>query len=109
MENAIRELRAVYGWTQADLAALIGVSRQSVNAIETGKYDPSLPIAFAIGRVFGLPIETIFSDGGDEPPEQQELPEGMLAADASAVGEPSDPSAEDRWDAGPSAEPDPVP
>lgn len=69
MDNAIRELRAVYGWTQAELAALIGVSRQSVNAIETGRYDPSLALAFAIGRVFGLPIETIFSDGmGDGTP-----------------------------------------
>lgn len=63
MDNAIRELRAVYGWTQAELAALIGVSRQSVNAIETGRYDPSLALAFSIARVFGLPIETIFSDG----------------------------------------------
>lgn len=70
MDNAIRELRAVYGWTQADLADLVGVSRQSVNAIESGKYDPSLPVAFAIARVFGLPIETIFSDGGDSDEDQ---------------------------------------
>lgn len=109
MENAIKELRAVYGWTQADLAALIGVSRQSVNAIETGKYDPSLPIAFAIGRVFGLPIETIFSDAGDEPPEEQELAEGSLAPDASALDARSDPPAEDRQGADRPAEPDPVP
>lgn len=108
MENAIRELRAVYGWTQADLAALIGVSRQSVNAIETGKYDPSLPIAFAIGRVFGLPIETIFSDGGDELPDEPAPPEGSLASNASELADASGTPGEAGLDAGPPAKQDPV-
>lgn len=63
MENRLRVLRAERGWSQADLAGQLDVSRQSVNAIETGKYDPSLPLAFRIARLFGVPIETIFSDG----------------------------------------------
>lgn len=63
MMNRLRDLRAQRGWSQADLADRLGVSRQSVNAIETGKYDPSLPLAFKIARVFGQPIEAIFSDG----------------------------------------------
>ena len=60
MKNRIRELRAERGWSQADLAQQLDVSRQSVNAIETGRYDPSLPLAFAIARLFQLPIESIF-------------------------------------------------
>lgn len=60
MKNRIRVLRAEKGWTQADLAKLLDVSRNSVNAIENGKYDPSLPLAFRIGEVFGLRIEEIF-------------------------------------------------
>ncbi len=60
MKNALRELRAERGWTQADLSAELGVSRQTVNAIETGKYDPSLPLAFRIATLFGRPIEAIF-------------------------------------------------
>ena len=60
MKNTIRELRAERGWSQAALADLLGVSRQTVNAIETGRYDPSLPLAFAIARLFQLPIESIF-------------------------------------------------
>ncbi len=55
-------LRAVRGWSQADLAEKLEVSRQSVNAIETGKYDPSLPLAFRIARLFGMGIEEIFED-----------------------------------------------
>lgn len=55
-------LRAERGWSQADLAEKLEVSRQSVNAIETGKYDPSLPLAFRIARLFGLGIEEIFED-----------------------------------------------
>jgi putative transcriptional regulator len=55
-------LRAERGWSQADLAERLEVSRQTVNAIETGKYDPSLPLAFKIARVFGLPIEAIFQE-----------------------------------------------
>ena len=62
MRNRLKVLRAERNWSQADLADKLDVSRQSVNAIETGKYDPSLPLAFKIARVFGLPIEQIFSD-----------------------------------------------
>ena len=60
MKNRIRVLRAERNWTQADLAAQLCVSRNSVNAIENGKYDPSLPLAFRIADVFGLRIEEIF-------------------------------------------------
>jgi putative transcriptional regulator len=60
MKNRIRVLRAEKGWTQADLAKLLDVSRNSVNAIENGKYDPSLPLAFRIADVFGMKIEEIF-------------------------------------------------
>ncbi|TNY27112.1 transcriptional regulator [Fulvimonas soli] len=56
----MRELRGEQGWSQADLAERLDVSRQTVNAIETGKYDPSLPLAFKIARLFGRPIEAIF-------------------------------------------------
>lgn len=70
MKNRLRLLRAERGWSQAELAELLGVSRQTVNAIETGKYDPSLPLAFAVSRVFGQPIEAIFDPGsaGDGKP-----------------------------------------
>ncbi len=61
MKNRLRVLRAERGWSQADLAQRLDVSRQSVNAIETGKYDPSLPLALRIGRLFELPVETIFT------------------------------------------------
>ena len=60
MKNTIRDLRTDRGWSQAHLAELLDVSRQTVNAIETGRYDPSLPLAFALARLFGQPIETIF-------------------------------------------------
>ncbi|PEQ12287.1 transcriptional regulator [Novosphingobium sp. PC22D] len=60
MNNRLKVLRAERGWSQQDLAGRIGVSRQSVNAIETGKYDPSLPLAFRIADVFEMPIEAIF-------------------------------------------------
>jgi putative transcriptional regulator len=60
MENRLRILRAERGWSQADLAERIEVSRQSVNAIETGKYDPSLPLAFRIAELFGRSIEDVF-------------------------------------------------
>ena len=60
MKNRLKVLRAERNWSQAELAAKIEVSRQSVNAIETGKYDPSLPLAFRIADVFGLKIEDIF-------------------------------------------------
>ncbi len=60
MKNRLKVLRAERDWNQQDLAEALGVSRQSVNAIETGKYDPSLPLAFRIADVFGMPIEAIF-------------------------------------------------
>ncbi len=62
VKNIIKALRAERGWSQAALADQLGVSRQSVNAIETGKYDPSLPLAFSIARLFGKSIEEIFED-----------------------------------------------
>ena len=62
MENRLKALRAERGWSQAELAERLDVSRQSVNAIEVGKYDPSLPLAFRIARLFGQPIEAIFLD-----------------------------------------------
>ena len=61
MKNRLKVLRAERDWSQSDLAGRLGVSRQSVNAIETGKYDPSLPLAFRIAELFELPIEAIFS------------------------------------------------
>lgn len=64
MKNRLRVLRAERAWSQADLAERLGVSRQTVNAIETGKYDPSLPLAFKIAKVFEQPIEQIFDDEG---------------------------------------------
>jgi putative transcriptional regulator len=63
VKNRLKVLRAERGWSQADLSARLEVSRQSVNAIETGKYDPSLPLAFKIARLFELPIEAIFEEG----------------------------------------------
>jgi putative transcriptional regulator len=62
MKNRIAALRAERAWTQADLAQRIGVSRQSINAIETGKFDPSLPVAFRLAKLFSLTIEDIFED-----------------------------------------------
>ena len=67
MKNRLRVLRAERQWSQADLATRLNVSRQTVNAIETGKYDPSLPLAFRIARVFGQTIEAIFE--AEEAPE----------------------------------------
>lgn len=65
MKNAIKELRADRGWSQAALADRLDVSRQTIISIENGKYDPSLPLAFKIARVFGQSIESIFDDGED--------------------------------------------
>lgn len=67
MTNRLRVLRAERRWSQADLAERLGVSRQTVNAIETGKYDPSLPLAFRIGRLFALKIEDVFFQPPDDP------------------------------------------
>lgn len=61
MKNLLRELRAERGWSQVQLAELLDVSRQTVIAIENGRYDPSLPLAFSISRLFQLPIESIFT------------------------------------------------
>ena len=66
MENRIRELRAVKRWSQADLADKLGVSRQTVNALETGKYDPSLPLAFKISKLFEMTLETLFTPEAEE-------------------------------------------
>ena len=63
VQNRLRVLRAERGWSQAELGGRIGVSRQAVNAIETGKHDPSLPLAFRLARLFGTSIEEIFDDG----------------------------------------------
>ncbi len=62
MKNRLRVLRAERQWSQGDLAERLGVSRQTVNALETGKYDPSLPLAFKIARLFGRAIEEVFDD-----------------------------------------------
>lgn len=62
MKNTLPALRAERAWTQADVAQRLGVSRQAINAIETGKFDPSLPVAFGLARLFGLAIEEIFVD-----------------------------------------------
>ena len=65
MRSRLKVLRAERNWSQADLADRLDVSRQSVNAIETGKYDPSLPLALRIGRLFDRPVEDIFIDAND--------------------------------------------
>jgi putative transcriptional regulator len=66
VNNRLRELRAVRRWSQADLADHLDVSRQTINAVETGRYDPSLPLAFKMAQLFGLPIESLFSPGADD-------------------------------------------
>ncbi|HEU5399082.1 MAG TPA: helix-turn-helix transcriptional regulator [Gammaproteobacteria bacterium] len=66
MKNRIHVLRAEKRWTQAELAARLNVSRQTINALETEKYDPSLELAFNIARLFGRPLEEIFLYGADE-------------------------------------------
>jgi len=65
MDNRLKVLRAERNWSQAELAVRLDVSRQAVNAIETGKHDPSLPLAFRIARLFKLTIEEVFDDGQD--------------------------------------------
>ena len=69
MKNRLKVLRAERDWSQAELGGRVGVSRQAVNAIETGKYDPSLPLAFKLARLFALPIEEIFNDDEGLRPE----------------------------------------
>ena len=65
MKNHLRELRGAREWSQSDLAGKLGVSRQTINAIETERYDPSLPLAFKLSRLFKLPIEKIFEQNGN--------------------------------------------
>ncbi len=65
MNNRLRELRAAKEWSQSDVAEKLGVSRQTVNAIETGRYDPSLPLAFKVARLFETAIEDIFVPEAD--------------------------------------------
>lgn len=62
MKNHLKEMRSARGWSQSDMAEKLEVSRQTVNAIETGRYDPSLPLAFKLARLFKVPIEDIFVD-----------------------------------------------
>ena len=66
MTNLLKQLRAERGWSQSDLGERLGVSRQSVNAIETGRYDPSLPLAFAIAELFAMRIEDVFTSPSSE-------------------------------------------
>jgi putative transcriptional regulator len=68
LKNILKDLRAERGWTQADLAARLKVSRQTINAIETERYEPSLSLAFSIAELFGQPIESIFQPGRRRPP-----------------------------------------
>ena len=72
MNNKLKVLRAMRNWSQADLAEHLDVSRQTVNALETGKYDPSLPLAFKIARLFQMPIEEIFEIEPELEPEKKE-------------------------------------
>ena len=73
MKNLLREMRTERGWSQGDLADRLGVSRQTVNALETGKYDPSLPLAFKIAELFKMPIEELFFPGGRSMPAARPL------------------------------------
>ncbi|WP_368066406.1 helix-turn-helix transcriptional regulator [Hyphomonas sp.] len=77
-ENIIRALRTERGWSQQELADKLDVSRQSVNAIETGKYDPSLPLAFALARLFGRNIEELFDDGAGVTNAAEQSPKPFL-------------------------------
>ena len=65
MKNRLKVLRAERDWTQADVAQRIGVTRQTVHAVETGKYEPSLPLAFRLSRLFGVNVEDVFEYGGE--------------------------------------------
>ena len=101
MKNKLRELRAAKNWSQSDLADQLGVSRQTINAIETEKYDPSLPLAFKVARLFKKPIEEIFELDPIEPrtapshPSRDHLsglgtaPAPGAAGDALVVGTPA--------------------
>lgn len=71
MKNRIRELREARTWTQGDLAATLDVSRQTINALEAGRWDPSLPLAFAIATLFALPVEDVFQPDRSSRPTRQ--------------------------------------
>lgn len=73
MNNRIRVLRAERRWSQAELAKMVGVSRQAVNAVENGRHDPSLPFAFEIAKAFGLRIEDVFENPDDEAAKDEEV------------------------------------
>ena len=75
MRNRLRVLRAERDWSQAELASALSVSRQTVNAIENGRYDPSLPLAFAIARLFALRIEDVFSPDEEPVPAFGQAPD----------------------------------
>jgi len=81
MRNHLKTLREARGWTQGALADQLGVSRQTVNALETGRYDPALPLAFRIARLFARPIESIFTSDEDPEPAQSAQPK-IAGADA---------------------------
>jgi putative transcriptional regulator len=85
VRNRIAELRADRRWTQADLAARLEVSRQTVNALERGKYDPSLPLAFRLADLFRLRIEDVF-DPGDKEHGDSGPPAGLAPGPARAAG-----------------------
>ena len=91
MDNDLRELREARGWTQGHLADQLGVSRQTVNALETGRYDPSLPLAFRLARLFGRPIEAMFHPGDEA---------GTAPAAASSTTRGSSPGAQAGADVG---------
>ena len=76
MKNSVRELRAAKDWSQGDLAEKLGVSRQTVNAIETEKYDPSLPLALKIARLFSLRVEEIFGSAEARPAKGRDTRQG---------------------------------
>lgn len=82
MRNRLKVLRAERDWSQAELAKRLGVSRQTVNAIERGKYDPSLPLAFKMARVFEQAIESMFSPGEDPAPEPSPLAQPSVGVPA---------------------------
>jgi putative transcriptional regulator len=86
MKNCLRILRARREWSQADLATRLRVSRQTVNAIETGKYDPSLPLAFRIAELFQQPIEAIFAPESVEPERKRSSAKGLKWLRAGARG-----------------------
>jgi putative transcriptional regulator len=88
MRNRLRILRAEQGWSQADLAERLGVSRQTVNAIETGRYDPSLPLAFKLARLFGRPIEVLFQPDDDASQHPGTLAEASGESEWAAARRP---------------------